>query len=100
MASTLSYVLFLIPPVPSECPITELLTSLNSAQKTHDDDDFIRQLRRAIEPHERHIPPWMTHEAVEERIEKWIQTNWTEKALGMGNQWRKWDGGNYDHVVL
>ena len=68
-------------------------------QEWHNDAEFIRQLRRAIQPHARYTTPWMTHEAVEERVEAWLQTNWTEKAVEKGWEWRE-EGDGYWHVVL
>jgi hypothetical protein len=43
--------------------------------------DFIAQLRLAIEPHERYIPPWMTQRAMDERVEHWLSVNWTQRAV-------------------
>ena len=41
----------------------------------------LQQLRKAITPHARYIPPWMTHKAMELRVDAWLQTNWTQKAV-------------------
>lgn len=80
-------------------------TSLLLLQMVHDDESFIsvralcaslflvfpkltpppflvfpQQLRKAITPHDRYIPPWMKHSAMEVRVDAWLQTNWTRKA--------------------
>ncbi|KAL7413685.1 hypothetical protein BDY24DRAFT_389296 [Mrakia frigida] len=65
----------------------------------YDDEAFISQLRKAITPHERYIPPWMTHTAMELRVDAWLQTNWTRKAEeAIEKEPERWVG--FDHVVF
>ncbi|KAL7413686.1 hypothetical protein BDY24DRAFT_415266 [Mrakia frigida] len=65
----------------------------------HDDESFISQLRKAITPHDRYIPPWMKHSAMEVRVDAWLQTNWTRKAEeAIKNEPERLVG--YEHVVL
>lgn len=80
-------------PYASDIPEEHGILSVQS----HNDTDFIRQLRRAIEPHERYTAPWMTHKAVEERVERMLSTNWTEMALEREEEWR---GRGYEYVLL
>ena len=73
----------------------------DSPQREHDDAHFISQLRLAIAPHARYVAPWMTHEAMEVRVDKWLQTDWTAEAKKVDeNEWRKWQGKDFRHVVL
>lgn len=60
--------------------LSHLLPSSRNSSSSRSGSLRSQQLRKAITPHERYIPPWMTHTAMELRVDAWLQTNWTSKA--------------------